>query len=150
MPRNRRHRLLIAREIGVEGRGGQQCALIGADRLGDVLYDRRLRFPRECSREQWGVARDARQTIDDRFLVRLTGCDRGGRRLRNLILEAIPVTTPVNDVQCSSIQHCRGIARVRTLLHTDGFRASVSSVKRRLMTARTAHISVDGQSRIEK
>jgi hypothetical protein len=63
---------------------------------------------------------------------------------RNLILETVPITTPVDDAQSSNIQDCRSIARVRALLHPDCFRTRVSSVKRRLMTASTAHVSVYG------
>src|ERR1700680_695522 len=114
-----------------------------------MLYRYRLRVVRECRREQRGVARDARQTIEDRFLVRLAGCDRRGPCLRNLILEAFAVTTPVDDVQCSTIEDGRSVARMRALLDTDRSRQGVGSVKRRLMTARTAHVSINGQSRIE-
>jgi len=39
---------------------------------------------------------------------------------------------------------------MRALLDTDRSRQGVGSVKRRLMTARAAHVSVNGQSRIEE
>ena len=39
---------------------------------------------------------------------------------------------------------------MRALLDTDRSRQGVGSVKRRLMTTRAAHVSVNGQSRIEE
>ena len=55
--------------------------------MGDVLYDRRLRFPRECSREQWGVARDARFDVE----VLERGLEVGDRLLDLVLLRLAAV-----------------------------------------------------------
>jgi hypothetical protein len=106
---------LIAGEIGIERRWCHQCALIGADRLGDVAQRHRLRFVRERRLEQRGVTRDARQAIDNSLLVGLTGCDRRGERLEYLILEVRPVATPMNDKTRSGIEVGQDVTRMGTL-----------------------------------
>src|SRR5215470_9432442 len=117
----RRQRLLIAREIGIERRWCHQCALIGADRYGDVPQRDRLRIVRKCRLEQGRITRDARQAIEYSFLVGLTGCDWRGERLEYLILKVRPVAAPMNDKTRSGIQVGRGVPRMRTLLDTRWF-----------------------------
>src|SRR5262249_18879532 len=116
-----RQRLLIAREIGIEGGWCRQCALIGADRCGDVPQRDRMRIVRKCRLEQGRITRNARQAIEYSFLVGLTGCDRRGERLEYLILEVRPVAAPMNDKARSSIEVARGVPRMRTLLDTGWF-----------------------------
>src|SRR5262249_8939998 len=56
----------------------------------------------------------------------------------------------MNDKTGSGIEVGRDVPRMRTLLDTNWFWQRIRSVKRRLVTARTAHAGVDRQSRIEK
>src|SRR5215472_2809393 len=116
-----RQRLLITREISIEGRWCHQCALIGADRCGDVPQRHRLRIVRKCRLEQRGITRDAYQAIDYSFLVGLTGCDRRGERLEYLILEVRPVAAPMNDKTCPGIEVSRDVTGMGTLLDTHWF-----------------------------
>src|SRR5215831_12689134 len=56
----------------------------------------------------------------------------------------------MNDKTGSGIEAGRDVPRMRTLLDTNWFWQRIRSVKRRLVTARTAHTGVDRQSRIKK
>src|SRR5215472_305280 len=111
----------MAGEIGIEGRWCHQCALIGADRRGDVPQRHGLRIVRERRLEQRGITRDASQAIDYSLLVGLTGCDRRGECLKYLILEVRTVAAPMNNKTRPGIKVGRDVARMGTLLDTHRF-----------------------------
>ena len=93
-----------------------------ADEVGSNVGPAPIRwFVRERHLEQRGVTRDARQAIDDSFLVGLTGCDRRGERLEYLVLEICPVTAPMNDKTHPGIEVGRDVTRMETLLDTHWF-----------------------------
>src|SRR6266852_667524 len=56
----------------------------------------------------------------------------------------------MNDETRPGVEVGWDVTRVHTLFDTDWFWQRVGSVKRRLVTARTAHVGVDSQSRIEE
>jgi hypothetical protein len=56
----------------------------------------------------------------------------------------------MNDKTRPGIEVGRDVTRMGTLLDTHRFWQRIRPVKRRLVTARTAHVGVDRQSRIEK
>src|SRR5215469_12276163 len=124
-----RQRPLIAREIRIEGGWGHQCALIGADRCGDVPQRDRLWIVRKCRLEQGRITRDACQAIEYSFLVGLTGCNRRGERLEYLILEVRPVAAPMNDKTRSGIEVGRDMTWMGTLPDTDWFWQRVGPIK---------------------
>jgi hypothetical protein len=84
------------------------------------------------------------------FLVGLTGGDRRGERLEDLILKVRPVAAPMNDKTRPRIEVGRYVTGMRTLFDTCGLWQRVGSVKRRLVTARTAHVGVYRPPRIKE
>ncbi len=100
----------LAVQIGVERRGRHQGPLIGADRLRNILCGHGIPVISECCLEQGRIARNAAEPILYRLQVGLTGSDRRGKCLYHLVLDALAIASPVNNVQ-RRVEVRRGIAR---------------------------------------
>src|SRR6266700_3901267 len=88
----------VAGEISVERRRRDQGPLMCADRIRRVARGHWSGLVRERRLEQREIARNLSEPVDNGLRIRLTGCDRRYERFDHLILEALAIASPVNDV----------------------------------------------------